>query len=760
MNWVGTLWPMISAASLTLALVYWLARVRGPARLSHLLIAVAAASVAVVGLLELAAMNAQHPADYARMVRWAHVPVASTAICVVGFVFHHYGVGSPLLAALAVVTRAACLLPNFLSGANLNYSTIESIRPVLFLGAQVSIPDVATPNPWMLLGSANALLVAMFIGHAIFQLRARRRSPERTRAIATCTAILAFAAASGAWTWLVVHGRIDAPMLFAPMFLGVLLAMAYTLAGGFGSAGRLAHSLEFALGRRRAARRRMLQAMDAARVGFWSFDGESGRVRLSQHACTLFGIPPQDALAGEALLARLPRRDRQPLLAAATALDRGELHCEFRVMLGEGRHRWLAAHGRWAPGGMERRRLEGVLVDISDRKEAESRFRRVVEGASAPHLVVAPSGRVAFANRAAAELFGHRVDALAGMDVRHLIYREGDAGTAPGARQHGWLPSAAIGSSIAVSGLRKGDAAAVPLAALFNPVPFQSELFLLVSLRDLRGKPGGGEATLQQDDAAHLSRVAMLETLSGSLAHELNQPLAAILANAQAARRFLDGPAPDLDEVRASLVAIAESDVRAAGIIKRLRALLRKDTSEFAPFEVGAVIGEVAGMLRGDLLIREVELQLDVHGPLPPAWGDPIQIQQVVLNLVMNACDAMRQRPPPRQVTVRATSEDDAIRVTVEDRGSGVGAGDLERIFEPFHTSKREGLGLGLSVCRTIILAHQGEIWAESEGSGRGTAVSFRLPTVHRLHAQRADAAIAADGTLARVHGQVPSSQR
>ena len=757
MNWVGTLWPMISAASLTLALVYWLARVRGPARLSHLLIAVAAASVAAVGLLELAAMNTQHPADYARMVRWAHVPVATSAICVVGFVFHHYGVGSPLLAALAVATRAACLLPNFFSGANLNYSTIESIRPVLFLGARVSIPDVATPNPWMMLGSANALLVAMFIGHAIFQLSTRRRSPERTRAIATCTAILAFAAASGTWTWLVVHGRIDAPMLFAPMFLGVLLAMAYTLAGGFGSAGRLAHSLEFALGRRRAARRHMLQAMDAARVGFWSFDGDSGRVRLSHHACTLFGIPPQDALAGEALLARLPRRDR-PLLAAAATRERGELHCEFRVRLGEGRHRWLAAHGRRAPGKTDRR-LEGVLVDITDRKEAESRFRRVVEAASAPHLVVAPSGRVAFANRAAAGLFGHRLDALAGMDVRQLIRPEGDSGTTPGARQYGWLPSAAIGSSVAVSGLRKDGAALVPLVALFNPIPFQSDLFLLVSLRDLRGNYGGGEATLQHDDAAHLSRVSMVETLSGSLAHELNQPLAAILANAQAARRFLDGPVPDLDEVRASLAAIAESDVRAAEIIKRMRALLRKDTSEFAPFDVGAAIGEVAGMLRGDLLIREVDLQLDLHEPLPPAWGDPIQIQQVVLNLVMNACDAMRQRPPPRHVTVRATGEDDAIRVTVEDRGSGVGAGDLERIFEPFHTSKREGLGLGLSVCRTILLAHQGEIWAESEGAGRGAAVSFRLPTAQRLQAQQTDAAVAADATRARAPGQALPGQ-
>ena len=729
MNWVGILWPMISGSCLTLAFIYCLAWWRAPARISHLMLAVAAASVAAVGLLEVAAMTATEPAAYARMIRWAHVPVAVSAACVIGFVFHHYGVGSPVLAILAVATRFACLVPNFLSGVNLNYASIDSLRPVTFLGTQVSIPDVATPNPWMLLGTGNALLIAAFLVQAIVQLAGRRPSPERTRAIVTCTTILVFVLASGVWTWLLVNDRIDAPHLFAPMFLGVLLAMAYTLAGGFSSAGRLAHSLEFALGRRRQARRRMLQAVDAAGVGYWTIDTGSGRVRLSHRASALLDVPPRQAMTREELLERLPETDREALVAATGAVGEGEFHSEFRVRLEDGGHRWLGVHGRAVTEG-GRRSLDGVVVDITSRKESESRFRLVVEAASAAHLVVAPSGKVAFANRAAAEIFGDTAGGLEGMDFHALVRAEGEAVAAGDAPLDAWPGSTAIGETVELAGIRDGGATTIALAATFNPVPLDSELYLLVSLVDLsEQRRVEREAALQRDEIAHLSRVSLLETLSGSLAHELNQPLAAILANAQAARRFLDAAVPELDEVRASLTAIAESDLRAAEIIRRLRALLRKDRSAFGRFDVGAAIEEAVGMLRNDLLIREVELQVDVQERLAPAWGDSIQVQQVLLNLVMNACDASSGQPPPRRIRIHAVGEGGRIRVTVTDHGVGIAAEDLERIFQPFHTGRTDGLGLGLAVCRTIIQAHQGEIWAESRGAGSGAAVSFRLPS-------------------------------
>ena len=511
MNWVGILWPMISGSCLTLAFIYCLAWWRAPARISHLMLAVAAASVAAVGLLEVAAMTATEPAAYARMIRWAHVPVAVSAACVIGFVFHHYGVGSPVLAILAIATRFACLVPNFLSGVNLNYASIDSLRQVAFLGTQVSIPDVATPNPWMLLGTGNALLIAAFLVQAIVQLAGRRPSPERTRAIVTCTTILVFVLASGVWTWLLVNDRIDAPHLFAPMFLGVLLAMAYTLAGGFSSAGRLAHSLEFALGRRRQARRRMLQAVDAAGVGYWTIDTGSGRVRLSHRASALLDVPPRQAMTREELLERLPEADREALVAATGAVGEGEFHSEFRVRLEEGGHRWLGVHGRAVTDG-GRRSLDGVVVDITSRKESESRFRLVVEAASAAHLVVAPSGKVAFANRAAAEIFGDTAGGLEGMDFHALVRAEGEAVAAGDAPLDAWPGSTAIGETVELAGIRDGGATTIALAATFNPVPLDSELYLLVSLVDLsEQRRVERETALQRDEIAHLSRVSLLE---------------------------------------------------------------------------------------------------------------------------------------------------------------------------------------------------------------------------------------------------------
>lgn len=727
MNWVDTVWPMISAASLTMAVIYGLAWLRTPARVAHLLIGVAAASVAAVGLLELAAMNAESPEVYARMVRWAHVPVAIVVACVVGFVFTAYGVGSAVLAVAAIATRIACLLPNFLSGVNINYESIGSLRLVMFMGTQVSIPDVATPNPWTLLGGFNALIVVAFLVHAIAVLVRRTSSPSRTRAMVTCCAMLGFAVFSSIWTQLVVHGKIGLPHLFAPMFLGVLLTMGYKLADGYSQAGRLSESLELTLERLRAARRRVVQAVDATGVGFWSLDRKSGRVQLSQHACALVGVPAHEALVLDDLAARLLRPDRERFLAAIEACGRGQFQCEFRVASAGGKQRWIAARGNAVQGGNDS--LDGVLVDITDRKEAESRFRLVVEAAAGPQVVVAPTGKVAFANQAAAGIFGCGADELVGLDLRTLIRSSVDEADADAEDAGSWLPSVTIGTGVELVGIRRGSCEPVPLAVTFNPIPFEADLFLLVSLVDLSGKRWGEhEQAPQRDEVVHLSRISLLATMSGSLAHELNQPLAAILANAQAARRFLDRQEPDLHEVRESLDAIAASNIRAAEIIKRLRALLRKDNSGFRSFDIGTAIDEVVGMLCSDLTIRKVALRVERPQPLPQVWGDSIQIQQVILNLLMNACDSMEGLPSPRQVVIRADAADGHVRVSVVDHGSGIEVGELERMFLPFHTSKRDGLGIGLAVCRTIVMAHLGEIWAESEGIGKGAVVSFRLP--------------------------------
>ncbi len=235
------------------------------------------------------------------------------------------------------------------------------------------------------------------------------------------------------------------------------------------------------------------------------------------------------------------------------------------------------------------------------------------------------------------------------------------------------------------------------------------------------------QAAQQRNELAHLSRVATLGVLSGSLAHEINQPLMGILSNAQAAQRFLAGDDVDLDEVREILADIVEDDKRAGEVIRRLRLLLKKGEVQHGWLEIGNVVDDVLRLTRNDLMNRDVKVTAELAADVPLIVGDRIQLQQVLLNLVVNACDAM-ERAEHRELFITTRCPDGAnVEVSVSDRGEGVPPADLERIFEPFVTSKEHGMGLGLSVCRTIISAHHGRLWAENNADP-GATFRFTLP--------------------------------
>ena len=236
-----------------------------------------------------------------------------------------------------------------------------------------------------------------------------------------------------------------------------------------------------------------------------------------------------------------------------------------------------------------------------------------------------------------------------------------------------------------------------------------------------------GELQRQRGELAHLSRVATLGELSGSLAHELNQPLAIILSNAQAAQRLLAQNPPDLNEVRDILDDIVIADRRAGEVIKRLRALLKRGEADRQRLDLTAVIDEVLVLTRSDLISRGVSVAQKRTAGLPFISGDHIPLQQVFLNLLTNACDAMADNPPgERRVTIEAVAEGANVHVLIRDLGCGLPQ-DPDRIFEPFYTTKPQGLGMGLPICRTIIAAHGGRLWAGSN-AGRGTTFHLELP--------------------------------
>jgi PAS domain S-box-containing protein len=232
-----------------------------------------------------------------------------------------------------------------------------------------------------------------------------------------------------------------------------------------------------------------------------------------------------------------------------------------------------------------------------------------------------------------------------------------------------------------------------------------------------------------REDLAHAQRVATLGEMVATLAHEMNQPLAAILSNAQAAQRLLQAARLKRDIFAEGLQDIASDARRAGEIIRRLRALSRKEQAERRPVNLNEAIEDVTGLLRKDLEWKGVSLQLQLSGRLPPVLGDEVQLQQVVLNVVLNACEAMiGESKGPRELRIE-TSRDEAGQVVVSFRDTGVGVGeaDLERIFDRFVSTKPDGLGMGLCISRSIIEAHGGRIWA-TRNQDRGLTIHGRLP--------------------------------
>ena len=243
------------------------------------------------------------------------------------------------------------------------------------------------------------------------------------------------------------------------------------------------------------------------------------------------------------------------------------------------------------------------------------------------------------------------------------------------------------------------------------------------------------EAELQRKEIAHLMRVAALGELSGAIAHELSQPLAAILANAQAAQVMLSDAPRGTEEILQVLNDIVEEDYRAGQVVHRLRRLLTKGEHQSVSIKLNDLIRSTLALLHAELVNRKVQVFSDLHPELPSITGDPVQLQQVLLNLVMNGVDAMASTNPSNRVLcIRTRSSYEHAEVVVSDRGPGIAPAVLPKLFEPFFTTKDRGLGLGLSICSTIIGAHGGRISLVNSGGG-GAVATVWLPTRSQLAA-------------------------
>jgi signal transduction histidine kinase len=268
------------------------------------------------------------------------------------------------------------------------------------------------------------------------------------------------------------------------------------------------------------------------------------------------------------------------------------------------------------------------------------------------------------------------------------------------------------------------------IALTITIVLVQAGLILVLLREHRRRQFAEVESQQRMAELAHVNRISTAGELASSIAHELNQPLGAILTNAETLNEILNSPTPDIAELKDIAKDILQDDRRASEVIRRMRSLLKKAPFELKNFDLNDLIGETLGVLSALAVGRKVELTSSITPDALPILGDRIQIQQVILNLVMNGIDAMKDTPSEnRIISIRTSRVENLAELSVSDRGSGIPEDKLKEVFEPFFTSKAEGMGMGLSIARTIIEAHQGQIWAKNRDHG-GASFRIRLPLV------------------------------
>jgi PAS domain S-box-containing protein len=374
----------------------------------------------------------------------------------------------------------------------------------------------------------------------------------------------------------------------------------------------------------------------------------------------------------------------------------------------------------------------GLLVQRARRRraekeirQAEQRFRTVVESAPNAVVVVNADGNIVLVNAQCERFFGYRRKDLIGQPVELLVpKRFHTEHPSHGVSFFASPPDAPTGAMRELCGQRK-DGSEFPVEIGLTPMQTGEGSLVLWVIVDITERRQAEEA---RQELAHASRLALVGELTASIAHEINQPLGAILSYADAAEMLLESAPKSLAQVRQILEYIRRDDLRASEVIRRLRALLRKHEMEMRPVDVNDLASDVLLLIRAEARRRRVAIETSFAANLPIVQGDRVHLQQVLLNLLLNGMEAMANVPGEKKLSVRtALNQGSCVEIAVSDVGAGISQDRLPRLFAPFFSTKKNGMGLGLSLARSLIEAHGGRIWGENN-SRAGATFRFVLP--------------------------------
>jgi len=484
----------------------------------------------------------------------------------------------------------------------------------------------------------------------------------------------------------------------------------------------------------------LAQAQELSHTGSFGWSAATGEITWSKETYRIFQFEEGTKPEIPRMLERIHPEDRPAVLRTTgrAARECKDYDHEYRLVMGDGSIKYVRAVARAARDASGQVEFVGSVSDITATKDAErrlrdseQRFRDYAETASDWFWETGPDHRVTQISEhsdtitAPAGLIGltrwdiapdaalepekwqeHRAALDAHVPFRDLVYRSKDRNGQPiYVRTSGKPIFGADGTFLGYRGVCTDVTAAI--------------------------RADQAEAALRkaQAELAHVTRVTTLGELTASIAHEINQPLAAVIANADACLGWLQRSPPDITAARRSVEWIIEDGTRASDVIRRVRALAKRTEVEMAPLDLNGVVREAVALVQREMASHAVSIRMELSSALPKIVGDRIQLQQVLINLIMNGIEAMESvNDRPRELAIRsAASGDGTMLLSVSDCGVGICEQSIDRLFTPFFTTKSTGMGMGLSICRSIIEAHGGRLSA-APNQGRGATFQITLP--------------------------------